>query len=215
MGGCVSHDNSSREVLVNQKIINERLQKDKICFKDEHRILMLGAGESGKSTIAKQMKILYLNGFSEEELIHFREIIHSNVIMSMRALLRYAEEIGMELQPENQPKAEFFITNDILATQTLTPKHAQYIKDLWADNSIKHCFTRASEFQINENAAYFFDKIEKVVGSFIPTEEDILRARSKTLGIKETIFKKDNANFRLVDVGGQRSERKKMGTLFC
>jgi len=37
----------------------------------------------------------------------------------------------------------------------------------------------------------------------------VLRARSKTTGITETEFEVDSTKFRMVDVGGQRSERKK------
>merc|ERR1712000_695369 len=44
-------------------------------------------GESGKSTFAKQMKILFLDGYTEEELSSYRNIIRSNCIMGMRTLL--------------------------------------------------------------------------------------------------------------------------------
>ena len=44
---------------------------------------------------------------------------------------------------------------------------------------------------------------------FIPTDQDILRARLKTTGIVETTFTMDPLTINLYDVGGQRSERKK------
>ena len=35
-------------------------------------VYLLGAGESGKSTLVKQMKIIHSDGFTEEELHKFR-----------------------------------------------------------------------------------------------------------------------------------------------
>ncbi len=45
--------------------------------------------------------------------------------------------------------------------------------------------------------------------NYVPTQHDVLRTRVKTTGIVETNFFYKNLNFRLLDVGGQRSERKK------
>lgn len=44
---------------------------------------------------------------------------------------------------------------------------------------------------------------------YIPNEQDILRSRVKTTGITETRFEIGQLIYRMVDVGGQRSERKK------
>src|SRR5690349_16198371 len=44
---------------------------------------------------------------------------------------------------------------------------------------------------------------------FLPTDQDILRTRLRTTGISETIFELGNLIYKMVDVGGQRSERKK------
>ncbi|ESN96643.1 hypothetical protein HELRODRAFT_152085, partial [Helobdella robusta] len=49
------------------KRIEKQLQKDKQTYRATHRLLLLGAGESGKSTVVKQMRILHVNGFSAEE----------------------------------------------------------------------------------------------------------------------------------------------------
>lgn len=45
--------------------------------------------------------------------------------------------------------------------------------------------------------------------TYVPTESDVLRARSQTIGILETRFSMGNMSIHLFDVGGQRSERRK------
>lgn len=44
---------------------------------------------------------------------------------------------------------------------------------------------------------------------YIPTDQDLLRSRLRTTGITETIFDLGQLTYRMFDVGGQRSERKK------
>ncbi|CDQ71368.1 unnamed protein product [Oncorhynchus mykiss] len=46
--------------------IDKSLKAEKREYKQTHRLLLLGAGESGKSTIVKQMRILHVNGFNAE-----------------------------------------------------------------------------------------------------------------------------------------------------
>lgn len=56
----------------------------------------------------------------------------------------------------------------------------------------------------------YFDSIARIgATNFTPTDQDILRARVKTTGISETTFKIGDLTYKLFDVGGQRSERKK------
>lgn len=45
--------------------------------------------------------------------------------------------------------------------------------------------------------------------NYIPTDQDVLRSRVKTTGITETTFVIGELTYRMFDVGGQRSERKK------
>lgn len=61
----------------------------------------------------------------------------------------------------------------------------------------------------NQTPSYF-DSIERIAqGDYLPTDQDVLRSRVKTTGITETTFIIGDLTYRMFDVGGQRSERKK------
>ena len=49
---------------------------------------ILGAGECGKSTILKQMKILHDQGFSEEEIAQQKSVVYSNTTQNMAVILK-------------------------------------------------------------------------------------------------------------------------------
>jgi GTPase SAR1 family protein len=49
---------------------------------------------------------------------------------------------------------------------------------------------------------------------FLPTIPDLLRVKLKTIGIAELTFRVSNSEFLMIDVGGQRSERRKWLPLF-
>jgi len=56
----------------------------------------------------------------------------------------------------------------------------------------------------------FFEKIDTLWDpKYMPTDQDIIRCRAKTTGIVETTFHLGPLIYRMFDVGGQRSERKK------
>lgn len=46
--------------------------------------LCLGAGDSGKSTIFKQIKLLFQSGFDERELQSYTSVIHANVYQTIK-----------------------------------------------------------------------------------------------------------------------------------
>lgn len=59
-------------------------------------------------------------------------------------------------------------------------------------------------------ACSFFESLDRLfVPQYSPTDQDILRSRLKTTGITETVFDLGALTYRMFDVGGQRSERKK------
>lgn len=64
--------------------------------------------------------------------------------------------------------------------------------------------------QLPDSAKYVMDNLDRIASpNFVPTTDDVLRCRARTTGIHETEFDVNELHFRMVDVGGQRSERKK------
>lgn len=76
--------------------IDKMIEEDSKRFKKECKILLLGSGESGKSTIVKQMKIIHQNGFTKDELESYRPIIYKNVLDSAQAIVLAMRKIGVE-----------------------------------------------------------------------------------------------------------------------
>jgi len=92
----------------------------------------------------------------------------------------------------------------------LTPEMVRHIRQLWEDHAIQQTYLHRSDFQLNDSANYFLDQIEDLTRvDYLPTDQDILHARVRTTGIIENDFIIDNNKFKMVDVGGQRNERKK------
>ena len=98
----------SRRALVEIKKLNEKMIKIKLTnmypsiyfFLSFFLITQTGAGESGKSTLFKQMKIIHENGFSKEELRGHLGFVYSNLIYSMRCLIQGAKTLKLDLSPE-------------------------------------------------------------------------------------------------------------------
>ena len=75
---------------------------------------------------------------------------------------------------------------------------------------VKMCFEKRNKFQISDSAEYFLDALDRVKEEdYNPTREDIVRVRLKTVGVHEYNFNIRGQSFLMVDVGGQRGERRK------
>jgi len=95
-------------------------------------------------------------------------------------------------------------------TKALSMQIAKDIKDLWADPAIQQTYKNATMFYIMDNIKYYFDDIDRIAAEgYVPTDEDILKSRAATTGIHETEFDIEDAHFKMIDVGGQRTERRK------
>ncbi|KAF9196832.1 hypothetical protein BGZ49_002679, partial [Haplosporangium sp. Z 27] len=90
------------------------------------------------------------------------------------------------------------------------PEYQQAIKSLWRDPSVVQFYELGNTYALMDNVKYFFDAVDRIYDPrYIPEDADVLRCRVKTTGITETIFHIGPLTYRMFDVGGQRSERKK------
>lgn len=173
------------------------------------KILLLGAGEAGKSTIAKQMKIMHLRGFSEEEVSGYRKLILQNVCTNMKVLVQGAGQLGYKL--DDPDGAKNLLLNQDFIDGNINGDIASQIKKLWVDDQgIRQAFQRASEIHLVESAQYYFEHLDRLLSAdFKPNYEDILKSRRLTVGAEEIEFFIDGYTFHVIDVGGQKGEREK------
>jgi len=75
----------------------ERLMSQAYIMESEKiKLLLLGAGESGKSTIFKQMRVLFGAPLTEEEKNQITPVVYSNTISSMKMLVQAVRDMGYE-----------------------------------------------------------------------------------------------------------------------
>ncbi|KAG5282153.1 hypothetical protein AALO_G00052800 [Alosa alosa] len=203
--GASAEDKRSKEL---EKQLQEEADKESKTVK----LLLLGAGESGKSTIVKQMKILHQGGYTKEEQLEFRAVIYGNILQSVLAIVRGMEMLDINFgAPGGQEDAQKLQNlSDSTEEGTMPPELSDVIKRIWKDSGVQAAYERAAEFQLNDSAGYYLADLDRIAAAdYLPTEQDVLRSRVKTTGIIEENFSCKELIFRMFDVGGQRSERKK------
>ena len=117
MGGCVSTvDQAGKD---RSEEIDRMIKYDDKHFNRDCKVLLLGtplsssllgfcsgsltlvitgSGESGKSTIVKQMKIIHKEGFTDAELAEYRSIVYKNLLdsASAQAVIIFMRKIGQD-----------------------------------------------------------------------------------------------------------------------
>jgi len=208
MGGKqgVEAGGKARSKQVEADLANDQ-QQDRLI----NKLLLLGAGESGKSTLFKQMITIYGKGFNAQDRAKFLGVIHQNIMNSIRVLCEMSPTFG-PVTPENQASLQV-INNEVKSDdQKLDSNIGKHILALWKDAGIQKTYGQRAKFQLNDSAAYFFDRLGQILDEgdkFMPTDQDVLRKRVRTNGIVENDFEIENNKFKMIDVGGQRNERKK------
>uniref|UniRef100_H2YUJ9 Guanine nucleotide-binding protein G(s) subunit alpha n=1 Tax=Ciona savignyi TaxID=51511 RepID=H2YUJ9_CIOSA len=211
---CSQHKQNDEDIKTQNETnrrINIQINKDKHDYRSTHRLLLLGAGESGKSTIVKQMRILHVNGFNEEEKKNKIVDIKKNMRDAMVAITTAMGDLEPPVEVDkdsNNARRDYILKVAIhfKEEEDFDPNFFDTINDLWEDAGVQKCFDRSNEYQLIDCAKYYF---RRKMAECSPSPSDLLRCRVLTRGIFETKFQVDKVNFHMFDVGGQREERRK------
>jgi hypothetical protein len=130
----------------------------------------------------KQLRTLYGEPYSEEELILYLSTIHHNLLISIKILISQAKILKILSKIESQISVEI-IENYSGNISFLTPEIMKSIQVLWSDPIIKTVWNLKFEFSINENIGFLFDKCDKfATPGYMPNMTDIFHCSLATTG---------------------------------
>lgn len=176
------------------------------------KFLLLGAGETGKATFAKQLRSLYGNCIQfkakdDEPLVRGNVVKSFQVLCNVENLKRWA---SVPLQ-HKAAAARIRVTRTDPPIHMVTEQLVNDISLLWQEQAIQEVYNHRSEYQLSPSTEYFARRFTQLgTDEFIFSFEDFLHLNVSTTGMVEyhdCIFADQPLLFFLT--GGQRSERKK------
>ncbi|XP_031804164.1 guanine nucleotide-binding protein subunit alpha-15 [Sarcophilus harrisii] len=194
---CLTEDEKTA-LRIDQEI-NKILMEQKKRDRGELKLLLLGTGESGKSTFIKQMRIIHGAGYSEEDRKGFTSLVYQNIFTSMQSMIEAMDTLHIPYScPENRHHASLIMSTDAYKVTTFEKPQAHAIQCLWKDGGIRTCYERRREFHLLDSAVYYLSNLERITAdSYIPTAQDVLRSRMPTTGINEYCFSVQKTNLSL------------------
>ncbi|XP_071776608.1 guanine nucleotide-binding protein subunit alpha-15.1 [Centroberyx gerrardi] len=206
---CLTEE--ERRTIAVDKEIQRILHQQKKRERKEIKVLLLGTGESGKTTFIRQMRIIHGRGFSEEERKAFAKCIFQNIFTAIKAMTGAMTSLKIPYSsPENEMCAKWLQDVDTVQVTQLDRGYVDAIRRLWADSGIRVCYGRRREYQLLDSTEYYMTHLDRIAApDYIPTDQDVLRVRFPTTGIHDYAFNVKTITLRIVDVGGQKSERRK------
>jgi len=206
---CFGSKDSNKEAEVQSSQINKEIKKETTKAKNNIKILLLGTGDCGKSTFLKQLSII--NGDKENPNLHtiYVSVLRDNALSGAQTVIRYLKDWNIKLLPELTDPMESIIN----AASNYSLGVAKQIEFFASFPMIQKILTERGDEMVLQGGVlgikYYFQNAIRYASDFTPTTEDILKSRRKTTGVIESKFEMMGHNFAVIDVGGQRSERKK------
>lgn len=213
MGDCFAKPKNNTPAP--QVSSNSKLSDGEEVDEKSFKLLLLGAGGSGKSTVFRQIKMLYGNGYKDDERRTLAITIQQNMVQSIKKVVEKCDQYAPIEQTEDVIKLLKLPDDGPFKN---VEEIGKLIDDMWKIKNVKTSYNQRSNYQLpTDTIEYFFDKAKTVMRpDYLPNTQDLLHCRIHSTGVKSETFKMpgsssdpDDIYFRLLDVGGQRSERKK------
>ena len=111
--GCTASalDGVDKNAIERSRALDRQLKFDGERFAREVKLLLLGAGESGKSTIVKQMTIIHKSGYTDEERRYYIPIIHDNTLNSICSIIQALCTISPPIEIKDSGRACLLYTS--------------------------------------------------------------------------------------------------------
>lgn len=162
MGACGSSDSGiDPDQAKKNKELEAKMAADAQQENEKIKLLLLGAGESGKSTVFKQMKLIYGEKFSDAERKANVHVIHNNILQAIKTLIDQTNKLG--LVDQIVAKESFAMIKAIDENEPVTFEIGSAVEELWADPGVQKTWARRNEYQVLTNASN--NKIISILGT--------------------------------------------------
>ncbi|KAI2666693.1 Guanine nucleotide-binding protein G(o) subunit alpha [Labeo rohita] len=142
-------------------------------------------------------------------ILFVQPAVLDNLLSSMKFVLHGMGMLRINLSnKKNKAHARAILSCEccIGEDMELLPFVAHSFCSLWGDLGIRAAVARGHDF---------FENMSRIIApNYIPTKTDVLRVRVRTHGVTETQVRVNSSLYRLYDVGGLCSERKKWYSCF-
>ncbi|KAH6644032.1 guanine nucleotide binding protein, alpha subunit [Boeremia exigua] len=192
------------------KAIDRALEQDAKVRERQFNVLPLGA--FSMRDVVKQLKSCSNTGLTEAELMDYRYNIHQCVIACTKALVGVVKNSEIQLEEDVSDRYGFlcdFITLPHV-DEALNEEAGHAIDALWKNPSVSAAFHSSAKYDLKDSSAYFFHAIRRIAApDYIPTEADIVQSHKGIQGVCSHRILAHGSTINLIDVGTQRSERRK------
>eukprot|EP01083_Nonionella_stella_P204964 746817_1 len=206
-----------------KRVVNFLAVEYKMFTGAVNKVVFCASGQSGSSTMFKQFRNIYGEGYSTHDKRQFTQHVHAQIIEQMKECLGYMDHLKEE-EPEEYKDLDLELTGagkdaaDVLRgleNPKLNPDIVDIIDLLWTEDAIRLIYDLRATTKIEDTSAYFWDDIRRVAArDYVPTEKDILYVRYRTTGVVDQNLKIIGQKFHIFNMGGQLSERKKWIRVF-